>query len=99
MSRLQTMEKVVLEILEESHLARADDYFLMHCVCEKLCPGIIGEPFGKALILHKELEVPNWKSVERARRKVQEKRPDLVSPEKAEKRREEEEKYREYART
>lgn len=99
MSRLQTMEKVVLEILEESHLARADDYFLMHCVCEKLCPEIIGEPFGKALIMHEELEMPNWETVTRCRRKIQEKRPDLVSPIKAKKRSEEEERYREYART
>lgn len=99
MSRLQTYEKVVLEVLEESQLAREDDYFLMHRVCEKLCPEIIGKPFGMALIMHKELDLPNWKSVERARRKVQEKRPDLVSPEKAKKRSEEEENYREYART
>lgn len=100
MSRLQTMEKVVLEILENQPAARVDDYVLMYYVCAKTCPTALqGMSLGNALLNHIDLNIPNWKSVERARRKVQEKRPDLVSPAKAKKRREEEERYREYAHT
>lgn len=99
MSRLQTMEKVVLEILEKSPKAREDDYVLMWLVCEKLSPEIITKPFADVMYHHKSWGLPNWESVTRARRKVQEKRPDLVSPAKAKKRREEEERYREYAHT
>lgn len=99
MSRLQTMEKVVLEILEISPKAREDDYVLMWLVCDKLAPDIITKPFGDVMYHHKSWRLPNWESVTRARRKIQEKRPDLISPKKARKRREEEEVYREYAHT
>ena len=99
MSRLQTYETIVLEVLENSPKAREDDYVLMWLVCQKIKPEICEKPFADVMYHHKAMELPNWESVTRARRKVQEKRPDLVSPEKAKKRRKEEETYREYART
>lgn len=99
MSRLQTMEKVVLKILEQSKTAREDDYVLMWLVCDELAPEITNKPFSEVMYMHKILGLPNWETVTRCRRKIQEKRPDLLSPEKAKKRREEEEAYKEYART
>lgn len=99
MSRLQTIENVVLEILENSKAAREDDYVLMWLVCQKVKPELCEKPFADVMYHHKAMGLPNWESVTRARRKIQEKRPDLLSPEKARKRREEEERYREYART
>lgn len=97
MSKLATMENVVLSVLEESVLARKDDYVLMYLVCDKLNPQINTMPFGTAMYHHKDYNMPNWETVTRCRRKIQEKRPDLVAPETAKKRHKEEEVYREYA--
>ena len=99
MEKLQTTEKVVLEILETSPAARADDYVLMWLVCYKTNPEICEKPFADVMYHHKSLGLPNWETVTRCRRKIQEKRPDLVAPETARKRRKEEDRYREYART
>lgn len=97
MSKLNTMENIVLDILEVSPAARSDDYVLMWLVCEKLNPKICEFRLADVLYQHKELGLPNWETVTRCRRKIQEKRPDLVAPETAKKRREEEQIYRDYA--
>ena len=97
MAKLYIMENVVLEILENSPAARSDDYVLMWLVCQKVNPEIVEKPFADVLYNHKALGLPNWETVTRCRRKIQEKRPDLVAPETARKRRKEEQEYREYA--
>ena len=99
MSKLHTMEKVVLQALETQPETRKDDFLLMLAVCENTDADIIGTTFKEAMIHHKLLKIPNWKSVERARRKIQAQRPDLVEPDTAEERRKEEATYREYAQT
>lgn len=99
MSKLETMEKVVLSVLEQSYSARKDDFVLLYLVCEKLNPRLSELPFSRVLYHHKDYKVPNWKTVERCRRKVFNKRPDLIPPEAAKKRRKEEEEYREYAKS
>ena len=99
MSKLNTMEKVVLQVLEESPLARKDDYVLMWLVCERVKPEIVEKPFANVLYHHKALGLPNWETVTRCRRKIQEKRPDLVVPDTERKRRKEEQEYIEYSRT
>lgn len=98
MASFQTIENVVLEVLETYPNARKDDYVLMYFVCRKMCKNSISCPFGSVLLDHKELRIPNWKSVERARRKIQRKRPDLVDDKTAAVREEEEQAYIEYAR-
>ncbi len=98
MSKLHTMEKVVLQVLEQSILARMDDYVLMYLVCEKINPDVCDMPFGMALCHHREYCIPNWKTIERCRRKIQRMRPDLVSNDTARKRYYEEKVYKEYAR-
>ena len=97
MAKLNTIEKMVLEVLEQSPLARADDYVLMWLVCEKTKPELSEKPFADVLYNHYAWGLPNWESVTRCRRKIQAKRPDLVAPETARKRRKEEKVYREYA--
>lgn len=99
MAKLNTMESIVVQVLEESPLSRADDYVLMWLVCEKVKPEIGHIPFSTVLYHHKSLGLPNWETVTRCRRKIQEKRPDLVNPEKARIRAAEETAYREYAHT
>ena len=98
MAKLQTMEKVVLQVLEEQPETRSDDFLLMLGVCEATDADIVGETFKCAMLHHKMLKIPNWKTVERCRRKIQRQRPDLVSPQTAKARKQEEELYRGYAK-
>lgn len=97
--KLQTMEKIVLEILEKSPAARTDDYVLMWLVCNKTKPELCEKPFADVLYHHNSLGLPNWETVTRCRRKIQQKRPDLVVPATSRKRRKKEEEYIEYARS
>lgn len=97
MPKFQSMEKIVSEVLEGNLQARKDDYVLMLCVCEKICPEILNYPFWVVMKNHYTNKLPNFKTVERCRRKLQGKYPDLVSSETAKNRRKEEEQYREYA--
>ena len=99
MSKLHTMEKLVLRVLESIPAARSDDYVLMWYVCNELKPETSEMPFGYVLCHHKALGLPNWETVTRCRRKIQAKRPDLVSPETARKRHDEIEVYKEYAKS
>lgn len=99
MPKFQSMEKIVSEVLEGNLQARKDDYVLMLCVCEKICPEILNYPFWVVMKNHYTNKLPNWETVSRCRRKIQEKRPDLVSSETAKNRRKEEEQYREYSHT
>ena len=99
MARIKSTEKIVLQVLEESPAARGDDYILMWLVCQKTKPELCEKPFADVLYHHNSLGLPNWETVTRCRRKIQEKRPDLVAPETARKRRKEEEDYRAYAHT
>lgn len=99
MANLQTLESVVLSILEQSTAARKDDYVLFWLVCEKIKPEIVEKPFADVLYNHIAWGLPNWESVTRCRRKIQAKRPDLVDKNAERKRRKEEKEYRAYALT
>ncbi len=100
MSKLHTMEKVVLSVLENSPAARSDDYVLMWLVCSEITPELVEKPFADVLYNHKIWGLPNWDTVTRNRRKIFKKRPDLIPPVSVrQKRRKEEELYREYAHT
>ena len=99
MNRLQTMESVVFKVLDERPETRKDDYLLMLAVCEELTPEIIKCSFASVLYNHNFIGLPNWETVTRCRRKIQEKHPELKNIETAKKRMEEQEKYIEYART
>lgn len=97
MSKLKTLEKAVLEVLEDTPEARGDDFILLLEVSKRTGAQITGRHFTDAMRHHKELKIPNWKSVERCRRKIQAERPDLISPEAAKKRHKAEETYKEYS--
>ena len=97
MSKLHTMEKIVLQILQEKPQSRKNDYLLWLYLCEVECPHLMNFPFWVVLQNH-SFELPNIKSVERARRKIQEKHPELKSFNTVINRRKEEELYKEYSR-
>ena len=97
--KIHTWEKVVTEVLEESPLARSDDYVLMYLVCEKINNRLLDLPFGRVIFHHEAMRMPSWETITRVRRKIQKNRPDLVDKEAAKKRHKQEVVYREYAKS
>ena len=77
--KLQKVKQVVIEVLEESLMARDDDMVLYALVCKKVNPDVTKVPFSEVLLDHAGYGIPNLESVGRARRKVQEQRKDLQS--------------------
>ena len=74
---LKTMEAIVMNVLESSILAREDDYVLMWLVCDRLKPELCNKTFADVLYNHYALGLPNWETVTRCRRRIQEKHPEL----------------------
>lgn len=97
--RMQKLEPIVKQVLEDSQLARDDDFVLIKAVFESINPHAVHEPFSKVLDLHKSYGLPSFESVTRARRKLQSEYKNLASSKQVEAMRaEEEENFREYAR-
>lgn len=92
------MEKIVKTILEENEAARDDDCVLMYLVCLKKNPKILNKPLGEILNEHVLLGLPNWETVSRCRRKLQEKNEYLQSESRKAKNRELIRSYKEYSR-
>ncbi len=72
------VEDLVYEILLENKNAREDDYILIAEYYHRLNPEIGNLKFNYVFLAHKELNIPSFKSIERARRKVQARHPELV---------------------
>lgn len=77
MKEFDQIEKLVTEILETTVEARSDDYKLYVAVVKQLAPELAEKPFNDVLNNHYENGLPNWESVTRIRRKVQQQRPNL----------------------
>ena len=71
MNKLYKIEDVVKEVLTEVPEARDDDFKLVVEVYYKLDPTIVGTPFNVVMLGHKELGLPYFESITRARRKLQ----------------------------
>lgn len=96
--KLRKLENIIKPILERQPQTRNDDYLLYAEIIRAYNPDLLEIPTKAFLFGHIELNLPNIKSVERARRKVQEKHPELASERAKKKRAEEEQMYREYAK-
>jgi hypothetical protein len=96
-AKLKEIEKVVKPILEKYPIAREDDFILYVEVIRQYNPRLLDITAGEFLISHLAYNVPNIKSIERARRKIQEKYPYLASERAKKKRAEQEQEYFEYA--
>lgn len=93
MENLINIEKCVENELKTNYLTRTNDNELILAVLQK--SGIdINMPFSKLLKLKNR---PSFKSITRARRKVQERYPELKDSATAEMRKVEESKYRQFA--
>jgi hypothetical protein len=92
------IEDEVKDILTYSTRARNDDLFLYWVYCERHHSNIDYKLLLADSTYRKSLNLANYKSIERARRKVQEKNPDLISERTKRLREKEQLEYKEYAR-
>ena len=79
MKKLYKVEKIVKQVLTEVPEARDDDFMLIAQVYYKINPEIVGIPFNVVMLGHKELNLPYFESISRARRKVQAEYKELRS--------------------
>ena len=98
MKNQQTTEQLVLELLETKPNTRTDDFILYGFVLKANGVNLKTTTLGNFLATAKKLKLPSFSAVARARRKMQEQRPDLKDKETAEARREEEYKYIKYSK-
>lgn len=98
--RLYDTQKLVQEILFENPQARKSDRILFLEMCKRTRAMLfIDEPFEWVLMNAELVGLPNYESVGRTRRKVQELFPELKDNEVAVNRAIKEEEYIEYARS
>lgn len=94
-----TIEPIVKEILKTNKATREDDNLLFIEVVYRLKPELVNKNFGYVFNHSAELGLPNFKSVERARRKLQKNYEELASSKRMQAiRKEEEKKYIEYSK-
>lgn len=100
MGKEQEIKKVhsmVKDILIKSVKARNSDAYLYCKVLEKIGKGLSQMPFDTIIM---DSELPKYDTVTRARRKIQEKNPELQGDERVTKcRKENEEVFKEYSRS
>ena len=75
--KMKNYYDIVKEVLQDHPDARDDDFRCFGWVCRKVCPSIMQMPFNMVLWQNKQLGLPSYESITRARRKVQEKCVDL----------------------
>lgn len=99
MNKLYKVEDIVYQVLKEVPEARKDDFVLVVEVYNKIQPLLYGVSFEKVMLNHKELGLPYFESISRARRRLQNIFEELrPSKEVQEARDEEQLVYREYVR-
>lgn len=75
---LNSLKDLVVDILEKYPEARDSDDKLYVEVCKAKNSNILNHSFEDIMLHRKEYSVPSYASVERARRKAQSEREDLV---------------------
>lgn len=83
---LYKVEDLVKEILENIPEARNDDYYLIYEVEKRLEPELLNRTYREYLLSTKTI---SFKTIERARRKVQSSHPELQASKKVQKVRDE----------
>lgn len=96
---LKTTTAIVKDILENDAVSRNSDDYLYYMVCSRIDGISVHLPFWKVTLNRKQYKFPSFKSVERARRKLQRKYPEFAGNPDAEAQKMINEKvFREYAR-
>lgn len=97
--QLKTIKSIVYNVLKEFPETRNNDAVLYVRICSLIDERVLQKPFSYVLIHSQELGFPNYESVGRTRRKLQEEHPELQADENAKEIREHNEiAYREFAR-
>ena len=98
-NKLIRISTLVKAILEECPETRNSDDLLYLKVCQYFNPSIGMFPFGTVIANLKIYDLPNIKSVERARRKIQAEHPELAAKQNVkDKRTKAEQDYKSFAR-
>jgi len=95
--KIKNIEKVVETILRNDELARRDDNFLILQVVRELYPFEVGKTFASVMFNAKNKGI-SFETITRARRKLQNKYPELKEKEIAKVREKEQSEYIEYAK-
>lgn len=82
MAKLNILEPIVKEVLEEDVKAREDDFTLIVDVYSKLNEDVMNLTFLQVMLGHKTFGLPSFASVTRCRRKLQATYKHLQAPEK-----------------
>lgn len=99
MNKLYKVEDIVYQVLKEVPEARKDDFVLVAEVYNRIQPLIFNVPFNQVMLAHKELGLPYFESISRARRRLQSIFEELRPSQEVQEARDEEQLvYREYAR-
>ena len=91
-----TLENVVYTVLYKNELTRKDDFILVLEVIREYCPSLIEMKVKDIMVEHKELGLPSFESITRARRKIQKEHPELVDKDAEKTRKELQKKYKKY---
>ena len=95
--KLKNLEKIVEELLRNDELTRRDDNFLILQVVRRLYPFEVGKTFANVMFNAKNKGI-SFESITRARRKLQNKYPELRDEKITAIRDEEQNEYIEYAK-
>lgn len=99
MAKPKDIESKVRGILVDFPESRRNDFVLYARYIQRYNAELQGVGLIYALLEASRLQMPNYESISRARRKIQQKEPELCPPEKAQKARAEKENvYRLYAK-
>lgn len=97
-ARLYNTHKIVERLLQAYPDTRDNDELLYLKTCKAIRPDMANMTFENVILDLKVMGLPKYKSVERARRKIQKDNPDLRASEEVQEMRYEEYKnYKEYA--
>lgn len=77
LKELKTTTAIVKDILENDTFARNSDDYLYYMVCRRIDGISVHLPFWKVTLNRKQYKFPSFKSVERARRKLQRTYPEF----------------------
>ena len=99
MKNQQTTEQMVLELLETRPQTRTDDFILYGSILKRNGIDLKATSLYDFLSTAKKSKYPSFSAVARARRKIQEQRPELKDKATAEARRDEQYEYIKYSQT
>ena len=84
MDNLNSISAIVKYVMEQNPETRSSDDLLYFKVCESVNPTYTNYPFCQIMQNIRRYGVPSYKSVERARRKLQREFPELSADDKVE---------------